>query len=437
MGPNTVFHGVWGRLRRSPTPTKGREAASGSTKGRKGPSALQGLAEMRRSGQNNALQIVTTSDWPVSKILTLSDVDITHPFLTLPRQPVETYILCHLTQLERDQLANKEQVAIDAQDDDTGEHYIMKIKWLGSYYNLIGKWGKIVRSKGLEAGKEIKIAFYHGCLHFSVPHQQPQPQQQHIPPPQPLQVVPPPAPVVNHVNHNYWPIKKVLTLSDVDTNHPFLPLTRKQVEDHILAHWTPQQRELLRNEEEVNLNARDVDTDEIYVMKLRWRGNYYNLIGKWGKIVRRKGLGAGKEIKIRWANGSLNFSVPYEPVVVQTSMPVMMSHHHDEWPIRKVLTLSDVDINHPFLTLPGKSVEDHILLYWASQAREHLRNEHQINVNARDDDTGDVFLMKLKWRGSYYNLIGKWGQIIRGKTLEVGQEIRVRWDNGYLVFSVA
>ncbi|GJT33448.1 hypothetical protein Tco_0923867 [Tanacetum coccineum] len=157
------------------------------------------------------------------------------------------------------------------------------------------------------------------------------------------------------------PIKKVLTLSHVDTNHPFLPLTRKQVEDHILVHWTPQQRELLRNDEEVNLNAREVDTDEIYVMKLRWRGNYYNFI------------------------------------VVQTSMAVMMSHRHDEWPIRK----------------------------------------HQIIVNARDDDTGDVFLMKLKWRGSYYNLIGKWGQIIRGKTLEVGQEIRVRWDNGYLVFSVA
>nr|GEW66577.1 copia protein [Tanacetum cinerariifolium] len=38
---------------------------------------------------------------------------------------------------------------------------------------------------------------------------------------------------------------------------------------------------------------------------------------------------------------------------------------------------------------------------------------------------GDVFLMKLKWRGSYYNLISKWGQIIRRKTLEVGQEIRV------------
>ncbi|GJW32499.1 B3 DNA binding domain-containing protein [Tanacetum coccineum] len=162
------------------------------------------------------------------------------------------------------------------------------------------------------------------------------------------------------------PIKKVLTLSHVDTNHPFLPLTRKQVEDRILVHWTPQQRELLRNDEEVNLNARKVNTNEIYVMKLRWRGNYYNFIGKWGKIVRRKGL---------------------------------------------------------------RAVEDHILLYWAYQ--------HQIIVNARDDDTGDVFLMKLKWRRSYYNLIGKWGQIIRGKTLEVGQEIRVRWDNGYLVFSVA
>ncbi|GKA76251.1 hypothetical protein Tco_0782712 [Tanacetum coccineum] len=137
-------------------------------------------------------------------------------------------------------------------------------------------------------------------------------------------------------------------------------------------------RDQLANKEQVELDDQDddtafkkrrggklergeVDTDEIYVMKLRWRGNYYNFI------------------------------------VVQTSMAVMMSHRHDEWPIRK----------------------------------------HQIIVNAQDDDTGDVFLMKLKWRGSYYNLIGKWGQIIRGKTLEVGQEIRVRWDNGYLVFSVA
>ncbi|GJY51702.1 hypothetical protein Tco_0442549 [Tanacetum coccineum] len=68
-------------------------------------------------------------------------------------------------------------------------------------------------------------------------------------------------------------------------------------------------------------------------------------------------------------------------------MLVMMSHHHDEWPIWKVLTLSDVDIKHPFLTLPGKSIDDHILLYWVSQAREHLRNEHQINVDTRDDYT--------------------------------------------------
>nr|GEV82686.1 ribonuclease H-like domain-containing protein [Tanacetum cinerariifolium] len=84
-----------------------------------------------------------------------------------------------------------------------------------------------------------------------------------------------------------------------------------------------------------------------------------------------------------------------------------------------------------------KSVEDNIFLYWESHIREHLRNEHQFNVNAQDDNTGDVFLMKLKWRGSFYNLIGKWGQIIRGKTLEVGQDIRVGLDNWYLVFLVA
>ncbi|GKA76249.1 B3 DNA binding domain-containing protein, partial [Tanacetum coccineum] len=149
-------------------------------------------------------------------------------------------------------------------------------------------------------------------------------------------------------------------------------------QDSYPLHLTQFKRDQLANKEQVAIDDQDDDTDEIYVMKMRWRGNCYNFIGKWGKIVRRKGLKAGKEIKIRWANGSLNFSVPYEPVV-QTTMAVMMSHHHDEWPIRK----------------------------------------HQIIVNTRDDDTCDVFLMKLKWRGSYYNLIGKWGQIIRRKTLEV------------------
>ncbi|KAI3803892.1 hypothetical protein L1987_32056 [Smallanthus sonchifolius] len=434
---------------------------------------------MRRSRHNSALQV--QDDWPIKKALTLSDVDITHPFLTLPRQPVETYILVHLTQLECDHLMNREQVPINAQDDDTGDAYIMKLKWRGSYYNLIGKWGRIVRSKGLDVGKVIKIRWFNGCLHFSVPDQ--------VISAPPLQVIP------AFVSHDQWPIRKVLTLSDVDTNHPFLPLARRSVEDHILVHWTPQQRELLRNEEQVNLNARDVDTGEIYVMKLRWRGNYYNLIGKWGKIIRSKGLGVGKEIKIRWANGCLHFSVPYEQTVVPATIPLIQQqphqehhqqqqphqehhqqqhhhqqhhqqqhheqhhhqqqhhqqhhqHHHqqhqqhhqqqqhrqqqqqhDEWPIKKALTLSDVDTNHPFLTLPGKSVEDHILLYWASQAREQLRNDYQINVNARDYDTGDSFLMKLKCRGSYYNLIGKWGQIIRSKGLQVGQEIRV-YDAG-------
>lgn len=354
--------------------------------------------------------------WTIRKTLTLSDVDITHPFLTLPRQPVENHILVHLTQLERNQLNNREQVTINARDEDTGETHVMKLKWRGSYYNLIGKWGKLVRAKGLDAGREIKLRWFNGCLHFSVPNLQ-------VPTAIPIPMIAP------QIHREQWPIRKVLTLSDVDTNHPFLPLARRSVEDHILIHWTQQQRELLRNEEQVNVNALDVDSGDMYVMKLRWRGNYYNLIGKWGKIIRRKGLGVGKEIKIGWGNGCLNFSVPYERNVV-------VLPGQEQWPIKKALTLSDVDTNHPFLTLPGKAVEDHILYYLTLQAREQLRMERQLNINARDDDTGDLYIMKLKWRGSYYNLIGKWGQIIRGKRLQVGREIRVRWDNGCLIFSV-
>ena len=67
---------------------------------------------------------------------------------------------------------NKEQVTINAKDEDTGEVHLMKLKWRGSYYNLIGKWGSIVRAKNLEVGREIKICWFNGCLHFSVPEWQ-------------------------------------------------------------------------------------------------------------------------------------------------------------------------------------------------------------------------------------------------------------------------
>ncbi|XP_058190402.1 uncharacterized protein LOC131307752 [Rhododendron vialii] len=354
--------------------------------------------------------------WPIRKALTLSDVDITHPFLTLPRQPVEDHIVVHLAPQDRDHLRNLEHVIVNAQDDDTGDTYMMKLKWRGSYYNLIGKWGTIVRGKGLVVGREIKIRWRNECLHFSVSPQQDVvvPQRQIVAAPQEQQ---------------QWPIKKVLTFSDVDTNHPFLPLPRRSVEDHILMHLTHQEREHLRNEEPLNVNAIDYDTGDVYLMKLKLRANYYNLIGNWGKIVRRKGLGVGKEIKIRWANKCLHFSVPPEQHV---GVPLLL----DQWPIKKALTLSDVDINHPFLTLPGKAVEDHILIHWLPQVREQLIIDRQVNINAQDFDTGDHYAMKLRWRGSYYNLIGKWGTIVRGKRLSVGTEIRVCWDNGCLLFSV-
>ncbi|PSS29129.1 B3 domain-containing protein [Actinidia chinensis var. chinensis] len=370
---------------------------------------------MRRTTYHNAAPLAQDL-WSIRKALTLSDVDITHPFLTLPRQGVEDHIVVHMSPHDREHLRNVEHVIVNAQDDDTGEAYVMKLKWRGSYYNLIGKWGKIVRVKGLDVGREIKIRWSNGCLHFSVspPQNVVEPQIRIVAAPQEQQ---------------QWPIKKVLTLSDVDTNHPFLHLARRPVEDHILVYLTQQEREQLRNEEPLNVNAIDNDTGDLYAMKLKWRGSYYNLIGNWGKIVRRKGLGVGKEIKMRWANRCLHFSVPQGPTAA--ALAVL-----DQWPIKKALTLSDVDTNHPFLTLPGKAVEDHILMHWTTQAREQLRDDRQLNINAQDFDTGDLYAMKLRWRGSYYNLIGKWGQIIRGKQLHVGKEIRVCWDNGCLLFSV-
>ncbi|XP_019170387.1 PREDICTED: uncharacterized protein LOC109165872 [Ipomoea nil] len=354
--------------------------------------------------------------WPIKKSLTLSDVDITHPFLTLSRQQVENHIVVHMTPQQQESLRAQGHIDFNAQDDDTSEMYGMKLKWRGSYYNLIGKWGRVVRSKGLDVGQEIKIRWDNGYLHFSAP-------QQLIP-----AVVTPVRMVAAHalVVHDQWPIRKVLTVSDVDTNHPFLPLPRRLVEDHILVHWTPQLQEQLRNEDHVNVNARDYDSGEVYQMKIKLRGNFYNLIGKWGTIIRQKGLGVGEEIRICWTNDCLYFSVRQEHYVATSSV-------QDNWPIKKALTLSDVDTSHPFLTLPGKAVEDHILFYWTPQAREQLRNERQMDVNGQDEDTGDLYLMKLRWRGSYYNLIGKWGKIVREKGLRIGMEIRLRWDNSMLL----
>ncbi|CAH9082176.1 unnamed protein product [Cuscuta europaea] len=316
-------------------------------------------------------------------------------------------------------LRSQGHVDFNAQDDDTSEVYSMKLKWRGSYYNLIGKWGKVVRTKGLDAGHEIKIRWDNGILHFSVPREQVATVVM------PVRMVVGPSAV-----DNFWPIKKVLTLSDVDINHPFLPLPHQQVEDHILVHWTPQQQERLRKEDHVVVNTQDYDTGEGYQMKIKPKGNFYNLIGKWGVIIRQKGLGVGEEIRIRWENECLYFSVPQEHYNTTPSSVV------DNWPIKKALTLSDVDTTHPFLTLPGKAVEDYVLFYWTPQDREKLRSERQIDVNGKDNDTGDLYLMKLRWRGSYYNLIGKWGKIIRGKGLQIGMEIRLRWDDRCLLFSV-
>ncbi|KAK6121367.1 hypothetical protein DH2020_044894 [Rehmannia glutinosa] len=410
--------------------------------------------------------------WPIRKALTLSDVDITHPFLTLPRQQVETYIVVYMNPQQQEHLRAEGQVGINAQDDDTGDMYIMKLKWRGSYYNLIGKWGKVVRGKGLDVGQEIKLRWSNSCLHFSVPQQPigPVPRSRAASPDDrspinvdinhPFLTLPGKA-VEDHIlfywthqareqlrdehqvginardddtgdvyvmkmkRTNYynvapqlqdqWPIRKALTLSDVDITHPFLTLPRQQVETYIVVYMNPQQQEHLRAEGQVGINAQDDDTGDMYIMKLKWRGSYYNLIGKWGKVVRGKGLDVGQEIKLRWSNSCLHFSVPQQPIGPVPPVPVppvrMIAAPlvHNHWPIRKVLTSSDVDPNHPFLPLPRKSVEENILVHWVPQERERLRKEEHVSINARDYDTGESHEMKLKWRGIITTLSGNGG----------------------------
>ncbi|XP_057977997.1 uncharacterized protein LOC131164661 [Malania oleifera] len=365
--------------------------------------------------------------WPIRKALTVSDVDVDHPCLTLPRQPVEDHILMHQMHQAHDHLRNADLINVNAQDDDTGEFYDMKLRRCGTYYKLSGKWGKIIRKKGLDVGTEIRMRWDNGWLHFSVPNVRiVVPQEQNIAP----------------LDQDLWPIKKALTLSDVDVNHPFLTLSGQLVEEHILVHWTIEARGRLRHEQCINLNVQDDDTGEFYDMKLKRCGTYYRLIGKWGQVIRKKGLDVGTEIRVRWDSGWLHFSVPDEPSMAPQEPSFapreqrVAPQEWDQWPIKKALTLSDVDVNHPFLTLSGQLVREHILVHWTSEAREHLRHQQQANFNAYDDDTDDAYVMKLRWCGTYFKLIGKWGKIIRGKRLVVGREIKLRWHNECLHFSV-
>lgn len=366
--------------------------------------------------------------WPIRKVLTVSDVDVDHPCLTLPRQQVENHILMHRMYQTQEHLRNLEFLNVNAQDDDTGEFYEMKLKSCGSYYRLSGKWGKIVRKKGLAVGMEIRMRCDNGWLHFSVPDMTIMvPREQNFAP---------------H-DEETWPIKKTLTLSDVDVNHPFLTLSGQLVEGHILTHWTFEAQELIRHEQSAKFNAQDDDTGDFYDMKLKRCGTYYRLVGKWGQIVRKKRLDVGMEIRVRWENGWLHFSVPDEPTMAPQERlfaprpeQSVAPRDWEQWPIKKALTLSDVDVTHPFLTLSGQLVREHILVHWTSEVRDHLRHRQQANFNAQDDDTGDFYVMKLKWCGTYFKLIGKWGKIIRGKRLVVGREIKLRWHNGCLHFTV-
>ncbi|CAA0814049.1 Unknown protein [Striga hermonthica] len=167
------------------------------------------------------------------------------------------------------------------------------------------------------------------------------------------------------------------------------------------------------------------------------RGSYYNLVcSKWGKSVRDKGLEVGQEIRLRWFNSCLYFSVSQHRLAGPPPPPPPPPLPIPAPPV-PVLISSHVDPTHPFLHLPCKLVEDHILVQWAPLERERLRKEEHVCINAWDYDTGDTHEMELRWHGNYYYLIGKWWNIVRHRGLVVGQEIRLRWMNGCLYLSAA
>nr|GEX26478.1 putative MO25-like protein At5g47540 [Tanacetum cinerariifolium] len=91
MGLNTVFHGVYGRLKcRQLTPTKGREAASGSTKGKKRTSGLARgpitVCKPRPDPKTDLVQNtepLTGSKWSVHVRLFVANENKPHEIVTI------------------------------------------------------------------------------------------------------------------------------------------------------------------------------------------------------------------------------------------------------------------------------------------------------------------------------------------------------------------
>ncbi|KAJ4954974.1 hypothetical protein NE237_011757 [Protea cynaroides] len=114
-----------------------------------------------------------------------------------------------------------------------------------------------------------------------------------------------------------WPIKKVLTVRDVNCSQILMP--QNQVEDYILPRLLPEERNSINRGEPLQITVRDLDTLTEHRLCLWNNGSSsYVLASGWSSsFVWRRRLKVGEEVGFYWDQRlrELRFTVLSRPPV--------------------------------------------------------------------------------------------------------------------------
>ncbi|XP_030445616.1 B3 domain-containing protein At2g33720-like [Syzygium oleosum] len=108
----------------------------------------------------------------------------------------------------------------------------------------------------------------------------------------------------------------------------------------------------------------------------------------------------------------------------------------DPWKIKKRLTESDLGHLSRFL-IPRSCVETHVLPQMGPEMVMRVGSGDGMKVAVRDADTGDEYLLVFRYWLSLksYVLNEGWNRLfVRRRGLQVGDEIGMLWDPGFLKF---
>ncbi|VVB02534.1 unnamed protein product [Arabis nemorensis] len=117
-------------------------------------------------------RVVNREQWPIKRILNLTDISLTACRLRLPRSSLEPYFQNHLPEAILQKLAtDKPGITVNVYDHDTETTHKMCLVLQSNHYVLRGDWRKaFITRRGLREGQEIGM-FWNATdsmLHFTV-----------------------------------------------------------------------------------------------------------------------------------------------------------------------------------------------------------------------------------------------------------------------------